>query len=89
MTGRKSSTVAAYLLKKQGYDCVGISFVFNKKEMIPVEHLDVDENLEGERREEALKKAKLEKKRIANCQAQQRFRWRIYDCFASYLDPSW
>jgi tRNA-uridine 2-sulfurtransferase len=29
MTGRRDSTVAAYLLKKQGYQCIGISFLFS------------------------------------------------------------
>ncbi len=33
MTGRRDSTVAAYLLKKQGYDCIGLSLLLNDELM--------------------------------------------------------
>lgn len=33
MTGRRDSTVAAYLLKKQGYDCIGLALLLNDESM--------------------------------------------------------
>jgi tRNA-specific 2-thiouridylase len=33
MTGRRDSTVAAYLLKKQGYDCIGLSLLLNDEQL--------------------------------------------------------
>ncbi|TNF27659.1 MAG: hypothetical protein EP319_10895 [Deltaproteobacteria bacterium] len=35
MTGRRDSTVAAYLLKKQGYDCIGLALLLND-ELLPI-----------------------------------------------------
>ncbi|MCO4792621.1 MAG: hypothetical protein KC493_02825 [Bacteriovoracaceae bacterium] len=33
MTGRRDSTVAAYLLKKQGYECIGVSMLLNDPDL--------------------------------------------------------
>ncbi len=34
MTGRRDSTVAAYLLKKQGFECIGIAFLFSDEKVL-------------------------------------------------------
>ena len=48
MTGRRDSTVAAYLLKKQGYDCVGLSLLLNDEEVPKLAQASYDKKLEDE-----------------------------------------
>ena len=52
MTGRRDSTVAAYLLKKQGYSCIGITFLFSDEKRLQQQidhiHKKVNKNEEDD-----------------------------------------
>ncbi|MBT7610775.1 MAG: hypothetical protein HN576_13525 [Bacteriovoracaceae bacterium] len=63
MTGRRDSTVAAYLLKKQGYECLGITFLMSPEDLLTkqIDHLhkNVDSKSENDTSLEEIKKNML------------------------------
>jgi tRNA-uridine 2-sulfurtransferase len=69
MTGRRDSTVAAYLLKKQGFDCIGISFLFSDEKTLQkqVDHIhqkkstNIDEDISEE---EKLQNSQISKEKL-------------------------